>query len=261
MSNEQGDTDAGAAERPSAEQAVDPGGNGAPETADRADDGGVTADEAAAAADEEVATGGEGDATVQSADGEDETTASDAGEPPVGAIADRVADEDPAAVAAEIAELRETVRELEADLAEARTDRADFEDRYKRKAAEFQNYKKRQEKRREEVRKRATEALVEDLLEVRDNLDRALDQDDDADIREGVEATSRQLDEVLDGERVEPIEPAPGTDVDPARHEVLVNVDSDQPAGTVASVHRPGYAMAGKVLRPAQVTVAEGDPE
>jgi molecular chaperone GrpE len=256
MSDEQGDT-----ERPTGEQAVDPGGNGAPESADRADDGGVTADEAAAAADEGVATGGEGDAAVRSADGATETRASDAGEPPVGAIADRVADEDPAAVAAEIAELRETVREREADLAEVRTDRADLEDRYKRKAAEFQNYKKRQEKRREEVRKRATEALVEDLLEVRDNLDRALDQEDDADIREGVEATSRQLDEVLDGERVEPIEPAPGADVDPARHEVLVNVDSDQPAGTVAAVHRPGYAMAGKVLRPAQVTVAEGDPE
>ena len=255
MSDEQGDT-----ERASGEQAVDPGGNGAPETADRTDEGGVTADDAAAAADEGVATGGEGDAAARSADGSDETAASDAGEPPVGAIADRVADEDPSAVAAEIAELRETVREREADLAELRSDRADLEDRYKRKAAEFQNYKKRQEKRREEVRERATEALVEDLLEVRDNLDRALDQDDDADIREGVEATSRQLDEVLDGEGVEPIEPAPGNDVDPARHEVLVNVDSDQPAGTVAAVHRPGYAMAGKVLRPAQVTVAEGDP-
>ena len=173
---------------------------------------------------------------------------------PVSAVADRVADEDAETVAAEIVELREQVAGL-------KTERDDAEERFRRKAAEFQNYKKRQEKRREEVRERATEALVEELLEVRDNLDRALEQEADADIRDGVEATFRQLDEVLAGEDVEPIEPSPGAEVDPTRHEVLLNVESDRPAGTVAEVHRPGYEMAGKVLRPAQVTVAEGDSE
>ena len=173
---------------------------------------------------------------------------------PVSAVADRVADEDAETVAAEIVELREQVAEL-------KTECDDAEERLKRKAAEFRNYKKRQEKRREEVRERATEALVEELLEVRDNLDRALEQEADADIRDGVEATFRQLDEVLAGEDVEPIEPSPGAEVDPTRHEVLLNVESDRPSGTVAEVHRPGYEMAEKVLRPAQVTVAEGDPE
>ena len=160
-----------------------------------------------------------------------------------------------------MADLRERVAELEANLAETAAERDDLEDRFKRKAAEFQNYKKRQEKRREEVRERATEDLVKQLLEVRDNLDRALDQEEGADIREGVEATFRQLDEILTAESVGPIEPSPGAEVDPTRHEVLLNVESDQPAGTVAEVHRPGYEMAGKVLRPAQVTVAEDDPE
>ena len=173
---------------------------------------------------------------------------------PVSAVVDRIADEDAETVAAEIVELRERVAEL-------KTERDDAEERLRRKAAEFQNYKKRQEKRREEVRERATEALVEELLEVRDNLDRALEQEADADIRDGVEATSRQLDEILAGEDVEPIEPSPGAEVDPTRHEVLLNVESDRPAGTVAEVHRPGYEMAGKVLRPAQVTVAESDGE
>jgi molecular chaperone GrpE len=140
---------------------------------------------------------------------------------------------------------------------EARAEREDFEDRLKRKQAEFQNYKKRQEKRREQERQRATEDLVTELLEVRDNLKRALEQDEDADIREGVEATFRQLDDVLASENVDPIEPDPGADVDPQRHEVLLRVESDQPAGTVDDVQRPGYEMAGKVLRPAQVTVAE----
>jgi molecular chaperone GrpE len=262
MSDESGETEAdadpGTAERPT-DAAADANRNGAPERADPTavdPDGDAVGDDERAGSDaggdgaEETSTGG------QSAGGTSEPA-----EPPVEAIADRIADEKPDAIAAEIAELRETVRGLEADLAEVRGERADLEERFKRKAAEFQNYKKRQETRREEVRERATEALVEDLLEVRDNLDRALDQDADADIREGVAATFRQLEEIFESQGVEPIEPEPGTDVDPTRHEVLLNVESAQPDGTVAAAHRPGYEMAGKVLRPAQVTVAEGDPE
>jgi len=277
MSDEQGETDAdaGAADGPTGDDGHDAG---------RADAGGTRADAApdAASTDSPEATGngaatddptpgdatsedaGDGDAAgtdAGTADGADDDAAGEAAPPPVEAIADRVADADADSIAAEIVELRETVRSLESDLADALTDRDDLEDRLKRKAAEFQNYKKRQEKRRAEVRDRATEDLVEELLEVRDNLNRALEQDENADIREGVEATSRQLDEVLGSENVEAIEPDPGSDVDPARHEVLLNVGSEQPDGTVAGVHRTGYEMAGKVLRPAQVTVSEGEPD
>lgn len=182
---------------------------------------------------------------------ESDDTSGDAGGPPVEEIAERVGEEDPDAVAEEIATLREEVAALERD-------RDDLESRLKRKQAEFQNYKKRQEKRREREQARATEDLVTDLLEVRDNLSRALEQDADADIREGVEATFRSLEDVLAGEGVEPIEPDPGTETDPERHEVLLRVESDEPEGTVADLHRPGYEMAEKVLRAAQVTVSDG---
>ena len=219
--------------------------DGAPDESDTLEE---TADEAAAA---EAGT-----------DAADDTEDAEAGPTTdVEAVREEVQERDAETVATEVADLRERVAELEADLAETAAERDDLEDRFKRKAAEFQNYKKRQEEQREEVRERATEDLVEQLLEVRDNLDRALEQEEGTDIREGVEATFRQLDEILAAESVEPIEPSPGTEVDPARHEVLLNVESDQPAGTVAEVHRPGYEMAEKVLRPAQVTVAEGDPE
>ena len=219
--------------------------DGVPDEADTLEE---TADEAAAA---EAGT-----------DAADDTEDAEAGPTTdVETVAEELADQDAGAVATEVADLRERVESLEADLAETAAERDDLEDRFKRKAAEFQNYKKRQEKQHEEVRERATEDLVEQLLEVRDNLDRALEQEEGADIREGVEATFRQLDEILAAESVEPIEPSPGAEVDPTRHEVLLNVESDQPAGTVAEVHRPGYEMAEKVLRPAQVTVAEGDPE
>jgi molecular chaperone GrpE len=205
-------------------------------------------------ADESTRTDGESDADR---DGEEAPHAGSPDEGPssesevdVDAIAERIAGQDAEDVAREITELRKRNDELELEV-------GDLESRLKRKQADFQNYKKRQKKRREEEQARATEALIERLLEVRDNLQRALEQDEDTDIREGVEATFRQLDEVLEAENVEPIEPEPGAEVEPTRHEVLLSVESDRPAGTVAEVHRPGYEMAGKVLRPAQVTVAE----
>lgn len=175
----------------------------------------------------------------------------------VSELAEQVEERDPADVAEELVGLREQVDEHELQLEEVRAERDDLEDRLKRKQAEFQNYKKRQQKRREEERERATEDLVSRFVEVRDNLKRALDQEEGTDIRDGVEATFRQLEEVLSAENVDPIEPEPGAEVDPQRHEVLLRVESDQPEGTVDEVQRPGYEMAGKVLRPAQVTVAE----
>jgi len=91
------------------------------------------------------------------------------------AVVERVADADPEAIAAEITSLRTRVDDLELELEEAAVERDDLESRLKRKQAEFQNYKKRQKKRREQERARATEDLVQRLLEVRDNLNRALD--------------------------------------------------------------------------------------
>jgi molecular chaperone GrpE len=178
-------------------------------------------------------------------------------EAPADELVDRVADEDPEAIASELAGLRERTGTLEEQVAELETERDDLEERLKRKQAEFQNYKKRMKERREEEQQRATEDLVSRILDVRDNLERALQQDEDTDIRGGVESTLRQLDDVLQAENVEVIDPDPGADVDPRLHQVLANVESDEEPGTIAEVHRPGYEMAEKVLREAQVTVSE----
>jgi len=161
--------------------------------------------------------------------------------------------------------LIERVAEYDEELAEAvRADRADYEERIDelegkltRKQADFQNFKKRQQKKLEQQQARATESLVEDLLPVRDNLARALEQDEDTGIRGGVEGTLRELDSVLADEGVERIEPEPGQDPDPERHEVLMRVESDRPAGTIEELYRPGYEMGEKVIRTAQVTVSE----
>jgi molecular chaperone GrpE len=160
-------------------------------------------------------------------------------------------------LAREISSLRLEVSNLEADIEERDERIEELESKLKRKQADFENYKKRMQRRQEEEKQRATEDLVERLLDVRDNLTRALEQDGNADIRDGIETTLKQFDRVMDEENVTAIEPEPGDEVDPQRHEVLVRMDSDQPAGTIAQVHRPGYEMAGKVVRAAQVAVSE----
>mgnify|MGYP000270533983 CR=1 FL=1 len=164
-------------------------------------------------------------------------------------------------VAHALAVLGETLARLDAEVREERERTDDLESRLRRKQADFQNYKRRQKERMAEEKQRATEDLVERLLDVRDNLERALDTDEDADIRSGIESTLSQFDRELDRENVESIDPEPGGGVDPVRHEVLATVPSAEPEDTIADIHRPGYEMAGKVLRPAQVTVSEGGPD
>lgn len=176
---------------------------------------------------------------------EEESTGS-----PSADLIERIEDGDPEQLAREIESLREKSKEQEETI-------EDLESSVKRSQADFQNYKKRMEKRREQERKRATEDLVTRLIDVHDNLKRGLEQE--GDIRDGVETTLRQFDEILDQENVTEIAPEPGDDVDPQRHEVLLRVESDQPEDTIDSLHRSGYEMADTVIRAAQVTVSDED--
>lgn len=173
-------------------------------------------------------------------------------------LVDELAEVETEHLARALGALRVEVARLETRLAGEAERADDLESRLARKQADFQNYKKRQQKRHEEEKQRATEDLVARLLDVRDNLERALEQDDDTDIRGGVESTLEQFDHQLERENVARIEPTVGGDTDPRRHEVLVTIASDEPEGSIAQVHRPGYEMAGKVLRPAQVAVSDG---
>ncbi|NLV15108.1 nucleotide exchange factor GrpE [Haloarcula argentinensis] len=221
---------------------------------DAADDTAATEESTAS----EAQADGDVDADLEGAPEDVDTDGVDIGEFDVDdELIDRVAESDPEDIARELAGLRTRADSLESQVDEQDETIEELEEKLKRKQAEFQNYKKRMDKRREQEQKRATEDLVTRLLDVRDNLERALDQDEDTDIRGGVESTLRQLDDVLDAENVEVIDPEPGGDVDPTQHQVLARVDSDQPDGTIADVHRPGYEMADKVLREAQVTVSE----
>ncbi len=131
-------------------------------------------------------------------------------------------------------------------------------DVYLRKLAEFDNFRKRVEREREESRRAGAEDLIIEILPVIDNFDRALQHagDDSGAFREGVEMISRQLSEILERRGIAEINPL-GQPFDPERHEAVQRVeDGSHEPGTVALVMLKGYAVGDKLLRPALVGVA-----
>lgn len=159
----------------------------------------------------------------------------------------------------ESTDVEATCEALQEEIEELREERDELTARLKRTAADFENYKKRQQRERERIQAEASEQLIERLLDVRDNLKRAIDEksEDVEALREGVKLTLDEFDRVLDAEGLGEIDPEPGASVDPSRHEVMLQVDSEQPPGHVAEVFQPGYVLGEKVLRPAQITVSE----
>lgn len=134
---------------------------------------------------------------------------------------------------------------------------ADLRERHLRLRADFENYRKRAERERNErVRRGVGEALVE-LLPVADNLERALAaQSGLEDLRRGVEMIARQLADVLARQGVEPIE-ALGRPFDPQLHEAVAREESDEvEEPTVVGELQRGFLHGDRLLRPALVRVA-----
>ncbi len=167
---------------------------------------------------------------------------------------------DPATLQERIEEIQEERDELAADLEAAEEEIEDLTDRLKRKAADFENFKKRQQREQDRRAEEAIDRLLGRFLDVRDNLQRAIDEEtEDAQaLREGVKMTLAGFDQVLDAEGVVEISPDPGDAVDPARHEVMMRTTSEEPEGDIADVYQVGYERDETVLRSAQVAVSEG---
>jgi molecular chaperone GrpE len=152
-----------------------------------------------------------------------------------------------------------------------RAEIAALQDRLLRLQAEFENYRKRQQRDREEIHRQARERVLGELPGVVDNLERALRHAGAAGaapetLAQGVELVCKQLQEVLTRFGAEPIA-ALGSVFDPRLHEAMAMVETagDPADGTVVEEYRRGYLLDGKVLRPALVAVAkladeEGEP-
>ncbi len=135
---------------------------------------------------------------------------------------------------------------------------ADLQDQALRAAAEVQNARRRAEEEVSKARKLAVESFAESLLPVIDSLEAGLAIKDAKleQIKEGSEATLRQLKSALERNKVIAIDPAVGTKFDPAFHQAISMVPADQEANTIVTVLQKGYTIAERVLRPALVTVA-----
>jgi molecular chaperone GrpE len=134
----------------------------------------------------------------------------------------------------------------------------DEHERLLRTAAEFDNFKKRALKEKDDVRKFGVESLLKDFLPVSDNLDRALDhaeQHDPKQVIEGVRLVQKMLEGALSKHGVIGFS-ALGQMFDPAQHEALMQAESDQPPGTVIQEMARGYRLAERLVRPAAVVVA-----
>jgi len=128
-----------------------------------------------------------------------------------------------------------------------------------RRQADFENYRKRIERERDEERRRGTERLLEDLVPVLDAFDRALRAHDNPayeEYRKGLELIYRQLWETAAKHGLERIE-ASGKAFDPRFHQAIERVETtEHPEGTIVEVLQDGYLFHGRVLRPSIVRVA-----
>lgn len=147
-------------------------------------------------------------------------------------------------------------------LSDAERQRDEFKDLLLRKTAEFENFRKRTERERASFAENAAAGIIEELLPLVDDLERALKADPGGDAtdayRRGVELIHRQLQEILRKRGVKPID-AVGVDFDPYYHQAVAHEPADDHRdGEIVEEFRRGYMLGDRLLRPSMVKVAKG---
>jgi molecular chaperone GrpE len=159
--------------------------------------------------------------------------------------------------------------EMAVRLAAAEAETASLKDKLLRALAETENVRRRAEREREDTAKFAIRKFAGDLLNVADNLRRALEavpaeQVNDPGVKNligGIEATERELFAAFDRAGIKPVA-AQGVPFDPNLHEAMVEVPAqDVPPGTVVQVYQNGWTLHDRLLRPARVGVAKAQAE
>lgn len=152
-------------------------------------------------------------------------------------------------------------RPAEEELAECREEAEACRDRLLRLQAEFENYKKRQFREREERQRNARVSILKEFLPILDNLERAVEHGDETEtgkLVEGVRLVLKQFREGITQFGVTRMD-SMGGKFDPHVHQAMsrVETDGDPPDGTIVEVYQEGYLLEDKVLRPAMVGVAK----
>ena len=153
------------------------------------------------------------------------------------------------------------IAELHAQLTAARAEAAQNWDKFLRERAEMDNFRKRQERIFADRVRREKRELLGKVLEVVDNLDRALRYEDSLDrdgLQQGLRMLQWQLNELLKNEGLT-VAPTVGEPFDPYVHEAIESVASTEyPEGVVVEEVRKGYKIGDETLRPARVKVSAG---
>ena len=152
---------------------------------------------------------------------------------------------------------QDPLADAQAELAIVKAQNATLADQYLRAQADVQNARRRADEEISKARKFAVEGFADSLLPVLDSLEAglAIQSATPEQIREGAEATLRQLKSALERNKVVEINPTAGTKFDPHHHQAISVVPAQQEANTVVTVLQKGYLIADRVLRPALVTV------
>jgi molecular chaperone GrpE len=154
--------------------------------------------------------------------------------------------------------------QMQADLDAAKSEVAEWQDRFLRKAAEFENYRKRVDKEKSEAMALAKSSVLVEFLPVLDACERALQSFSDAQdatdglqqYEEGVQLLYRQLLDTMSRAGVVPME-TEGKQFDPHMHEALSREENPElKENTIVRELRRGYLFKDRLLRPAQVIVA-----
>ncbi len=161
----------------------------------------------------------------------------------------------------ELQERHEEVSELKGQVETLTREKGEINDRLLRAAADLENYRRRTEREKEELKKFGIDKVVSELLPAVDNMERALQhatgQAEDSSFVEGVEMVYRQILNALKKHGVEGFE-SRGDLFDPTRHEAIQQVESTTEAtGTIVEQYQKGYFLHDRLLRPALVAVAK----
>jgi molecular chaperone GrpE len=157
------------------------------------------------------------------------------------------------------------IEDLQDQLGEARGQADEYLTALQRERAEFLNFKRRTAEERERDLGLAAEDLIRKVLALADDFDRAIEARPESIATDpwfdGVAAIDRKLRTLLESEGVSAISADPGTAFDPREHEAIANVPATgRPEGEIVEQVRRGYRLRDRVLRPALVAVAGGEP-
>lgn len=151
----------------------------------------------------------------------------------------------------------EKIQKQKTEIERLERERREYLEGWQRAKADFINFKKDEAKRMEELVRFAAGSLIAEILVVLDSFDLAIGSAAGGGDDRGLSLIRAQLEDILRRHGLESITASPGDMFSPERHESIGEEESDLPEGTIVSVLQKGYALRGRIIRPARVKLSK----